>query len=69
MQCSAKLYWVFKQGIKDWALFLKSKFSTKSGDINCYHKPSTIWSGIQTGAALSKPYIGWLIGDGKKIDF
>ncbi|KAF6161402.1 hypothetical protein GIB67_009281 [Kingdonia uniflora] len=64
-----KLHWVFKQGIEDWALFLKSKFSTKSGDTIRYHNPSTIWSGIQTGATLSKPYIGWLIGDGKKIDF
>ncbi|KAF6145639.1 hypothetical protein GIB67_018745, partial [Kingdonia uniflora] len=45
------------------------KFSTKSGDTIRYHKPSTIRSGIQTGAVLSKPYIGWLIGNGKKIDF
>ncbi|KAF6143666.1 hypothetical protein GIB67_021676, partial [Kingdonia uniflora] len=45
------------------------KFSTKSGDTIRFHKPSTIWSGIQTGAALSKPCIGWLIGNGTKIDF
>ncbi|KAF6147578.1 hypothetical protein GIB67_035335, partial [Kingdonia uniflora] len=45
------------------------KFSTKSRDNIRYHKPSTIWPGIQTGASLSKPYIGWLIGNGKKIDF
>ncbi|KAF6152066.1 hypothetical protein GIB67_031388 [Kingdonia uniflora] len=64
-----KLHWVFKQRSEDWALFLKSKFSTKSEGTICYHKPSTIWSGIKIGAALTKPSICWLIGDGKKIDF
>ncbi|KAF6174386.1 hypothetical protein GIB67_034143 [Kingdonia uniflora] len=59
----------WEKGTKDWAIFLKSKFSTKSGDTIRNHKPSTIWSGIQTRVALSKSYIGWLIGDGKKIDF
>ncbi|KAF6136383.1 hypothetical protein GIB67_028073 [Kingdonia uniflora] len=64
-----KLHWVIKQGTKDWALFLKSKFSSKTRDTIHYHKPSTIWFGIQTGAAPSKPCIGCLIGHGKKIDF
>ncbi|KAF6137179.1 hypothetical protein GIB67_030943 [Kingdonia uniflora] len=57
------------KGIEDWALFFRSKFSTKSGDTIQYHKPSTIWSGIQTGAVILKPYIGWLICDGKEINF
>ncbi|KAF6159205.1 hypothetical protein GIB67_022884 [Kingdonia uniflora] len=57
------------QGTENWALFLKSKFSTKNGDTIRYHKPSTIWYGIRTEVAFSIPYIGWLIGDGKKIDF
>ncbi|KAF6166052.1 hypothetical protein GIB67_012949 [Kingdonia uniflora] len=64
-----KLHWVFKQGTKEWAKFMKSKFSSKSGDLICYHKPSTIWKGIQTGAALSKPHIEWLIGNKMQIDF
>ncbi|KAF6171607.1 hypothetical protein GIB67_008193 [Kingdonia uniflora] len=64
-----KLHWVFKQGTKEWAKFLKTKFSSKSGDPIRYHKPSTIWTSIQMGAALSKPYIGWVIGNGQQIDF
>ncbi|KAF6169772.1 hypothetical protein GIB67_018565 [Kingdonia uniflora] len=64
-----KHHMVFKLGTKDWEIFFKSKFSTKSCDTIRYHKLSTIWSGIQTGAAHSKPYVGWLISDGKKIDF
>ncbi|KAF6135080.1 hypothetical protein GIB67_040391 [Kingdonia uniflora] len=59
----------WEKGAKDWALFLISKFSTRSGDTIRYHKPSNIWSGIQTGAALTKPYNYWLIGYGMKIDF
>ncbi|KAF6136894.1 hypothetical protein GIB67_018933 [Kingdonia uniflora] len=64
-----KLHWVFKQNTEEWAKFLKSKFSSKSGDPIRYHKPSTIWKGIQTGAALLKPHIGWLIENGTQIDF
>ncbi|KAF6157842.1 hypothetical protein GIB67_003742, partial [Kingdonia uniflora] len=45
------------------------KFSSKSGDPIRYHKPSTICKGIQTGATLSKPHIGWLIGNGTQNDF
>ncbi|KAF6135131.1 hypothetical protein GIB67_040442, partial [Kingdonia uniflora] len=45
------------------------KFSTKSGDPIRYNKISTLWTGIKTGAALSKPYIGWLIGNGTNINF
>ncbi|KAF6139902.1 hypothetical protein GIB67_009749 [Kingdonia uniflora] len=40
-----------------------------SGDLIRYHKPSTIWKGIQAGAILSKPHISWLIGNGTQIDF
>ncbi|KAF6162093.1 hypothetical protein GIB67_008222 [Kingdonia uniflora] len=48
---------------------MKSKFSSKSGGPIHYHKPSTIWKGIPTGAALLKPHIGWLIGNGTQFDF
>ncbi|KAF6162635.1 hypothetical protein GIB67_003181 [Kingdonia uniflora] len=58
-----KLHWVFKQGTEEWEKILKFKFNSKSGGPIRYHKPSTIWKGIQTGAVLSKPYIGWLIGN------
>ncbi|KAF6167641.1 hypothetical protein GIB67_031224 [Kingdonia uniflora] len=64
-----KLHWVFKQGTEEWAKYLISKFSTKSGDPIRYHKISTLWAGIKIGVALSKTYIGWPIGDGTKIDF
>ncbi|KAF6157056.1 hypothetical protein GIB67_041517, partial [Kingdonia uniflora] len=44
------------------------KFSSKSGDTIRYYKPLTLLKGIQTGATFSKPHIGWLIGNGQKID-
>ncbi|KAF6159277.1 hypothetical protein GIB67_032048 [Kingdonia uniflora] len=56
-------------GAKEWTKFMDSKFSSKSGDPIHYHKPSTIWKGIQIGTALSKPHIGCLIGNGTQIDF
>ncbi|KAF6136946.1 hypothetical protein GIB67_030710 [Kingdonia uniflora] len=64
-----KLYWVFKQGTEEWAKYFRSKFSTKSGDSIRYYKISTLWTGIKSGASLSKPYIGWFIRDGTQIDF
>ncbi|KAF6153035.1 hypothetical protein GIB67_034757 [Kingdonia uniflora] len=30
---------------------------------------SSIWFGIKIASIVSKPYIGWLIGNGEKIDF
>ncbi|KAF6169911.1 hypothetical protein GIB67_034303 [Kingdonia uniflora] len=59
-----KIHWVFQQGPEEWPKFLKSKFSSKSGDTIRYYKPSTLWKGIKIGATYSKTHIGWLIGDG-----
>ncbi|KAF6173124.1 hypothetical protein GIB67_020716, partial [Kingdonia uniflora] len=45
------------------------KFYTKSGDRIKYHKSSSIWSGIKFAEPITKPFIGWIIGNGKKISF
>ncbi|KAF6176406.1 hypothetical protein GIB67_010854 [Kingdonia uniflora] len=63
-----KLHYFNFKGTEEWAKFLKSNFCSKNGDSIRYYRPSTFWTGIQTGATISKLHILWLIGDGKKID-
>ncbi|KAF6146734.1 hypothetical protein GIB67_009020 [Kingdonia uniflora] len=46
-----------------------AKFHTKSGDRIKYHKSSSVWPGIKFAEPITKPFIGWIIGNGKKIDF
>ncbi|KAF6153505.1 hypothetical protein GIB67_027372, partial [Kingdonia uniflora] len=45
------------------------KFHTKSGDKIKYHKSSSVWPGIKFAEPITKPFIGWIIENGKKIDF
>ncbi|KAF6153839.1 hypothetical protein GIB67_001072 [Kingdonia uniflora] len=45
------------------------KFHTKSGDRIKYHKSSFVWPGIKFAELITKPFIGWIIGNGKKINF
>ncbi|KAF6168507.1 hypothetical protein GIB67_015054 [Kingdonia uniflora] len=46
-----------------------AKFHTKCGDRIKYHKSSSVWPGIKFAEPITKPFIGWIIGNGKKIDF
>ncbi|KAF6170873.1 hypothetical protein GIB67_015825 [Kingdonia uniflora] len=34
-----------------------------------YHKRFSVWPGIKYFAGITKPFIGWIIGNGVKIDF
>ncbi|KAF6168049.1 hypothetical protein GIB67_011434 [Kingdonia uniflora] len=45
------------------------KFYSKSGDRIKYHKSSSIWSGIKFAEPIAKLFIGWIIGNGKMINF
>ncbi|KAF6171963.1 hypothetical protein GIB67_029381, partial [Kingdonia uniflora] len=44
------------------------KFHNTSGESIQYHKRSSVWPGIKHTEGISKPYIGWIIGKGTKID-
>ncbi|KAF6143456.1 hypothetical protein GIB67_029625 [Kingdonia uniflora] len=46
-----------------------AKFYTKSGDKIKYHKRSSVWPGIKFAEPINKPFIGWIIRNGKKIYF
>ncbi|KAF6141405.1 hypothetical protein GIB67_021221 [Kingdonia uniflora] len=46
-----------------------AKFHTKSGDSIKYHKRSSVWPEIKFVEPINKPFIGWIIGNGKKIEF
>ncbi|KAF6156434.1 hypothetical protein GIB67_009092 [Kingdonia uniflora] len=46
-----------------------AKFHTTSGERIKYHKSSSVWPGIKFAEPINKPFIGWIIGNGKKIDF
>ncbi|KAF6163138.1 hypothetical protein GIB67_025002 [Kingdonia uniflora] len=46
-----------------------AKFHTKSGERIKYHKSSSVWPGIKFVETINKPFIGWIIANGKKIDF
>ncbi|KAF6169944.1 hypothetical protein GIB67_034336 [Kingdonia uniflora] len=48
---------------------MHAKFTNKAGDFIRYHKKSTIWPGIKLAASINRPYMGWLVGNGAKIDF
>ncbi|KAF6155536.1 hypothetical protein GIB67_004530 [Kingdonia uniflora] len=46
-----------------------AKFYTKRGDCIKYPRSSSVWPGIKFAEPITKPFIGWIIGNGKKIDF
>ncbi|KAF6168678.1 hypothetical protein GIB67_026564 [Kingdonia uniflora] len=46
-----------------------AKFHTNSGERIKYHKSSPVRSGIKFAETINKPFIGWIIGNGKKIYF
>ncbi|KAF6162984.1 hypothetical protein GIB67_021133 [Kingdonia uniflora] len=46
-----------------------TKFYTKSGEKIKYHKRSSVWPRIKFAEPINKPFIGWIIGNGKKINF
>ncbi|KAF6150324.1 hypothetical protein GIB67_034023 [Kingdonia uniflora] len=46
-----------------------AKFHTKSGERIKYHKSFSVWTEIKFAEPITKPFIGWIIGNGKKVDF
>ncbi|KAF6137104.1 hypothetical protein GIB67_030868 [Kingdonia uniflora] len=64
-----KLNWIFTQREETWAQLLHVKFHTTSGERIQYHKQSPVWPGIKHVEGITKPFIGWIIGKGMKIDF
>ncbi|KAF6176483.1 hypothetical protein GIB67_001244 [Kingdonia uniflora] len=48
---------------------MKPKFYTKQGDTIKNHKLTTVWPRIKAAAKILRPRIGWIIGNGSKIDF
>ncbi|KAF6157922.1 hypothetical protein GIB67_015238 [Kingdonia uniflora] len=48
---------------------MQAKFTNKVDDFIQYHKKSTIWLGIKLAARISRPYMGWLVGNGEVINF
>ncbi|KAF6156871.1 hypothetical protein GIB67_000411 [Kingdonia uniflora] len=40
-----------------------------SGESIQYHKRSSVWLGIKHAEGIAKPFIGWIIGKGTKINF
>ncbi|KAF6155714.1 hypothetical protein GIB67_007151 [Kingdonia uniflora] len=46
-----------------------AKFHTSYGEMIQYHMNSSVWLGIKFVETINKPFIGWIIGNGKKIDF
>ncbi|KAF6138324.1 hypothetical protein GIB67_001553 [Kingdonia uniflora] len=64
-----KLNWIFTQREEPWAQIIYAKFHTKSGErIKC-HQSSSVWLGIKFVGTINKPFIGWIMGNGKKINF
>ncbi|KAF6134156.1 hypothetical protein GIB67_013553 [Kingdonia uniflora] len=45
-----------------------AKFHSKSGERIKYHKSSSVWPGIKFVEPINKPFIRWIIGNGKKIN-
>ncbi|KAF6159315.1 hypothetical protein GIB67_032086 [Kingdonia uniflora] len=64
-----KLNWIFTLREEPWAQMMYAEFYTKSGDRIKYHKRSSVWPGIKFEEPINKPFIGWIIGNGKRIDF
>ncbi|KAF6151396.1 hypothetical protein GIB67_012256 [Kingdonia uniflora] len=63
-----KLNYIFSQREETWAQLLHAKFHTTSGDNIQYHKRSFVWQGVKHADGITKPFIGWIIGKGIKID-
>ncbi|KAF6142571.1 hypothetical protein GIB67_039535 [Kingdonia uniflora] len=64
-----KLNWIFTLREEPWAQIIYAKFQTKSGKRIKYHKCSSVWPGIKFAEKINKSFIGWIFGNGKKIDF
>ncbi|KAF6146127.1 hypothetical protein GIB67_015565 [Kingdonia uniflora] len=64
-----KLNWMLNQREETWAQLLHIKFHTISGKRIQYHKRFSIWQGIKHAEGITKPFIGWIIKKGMKIDF
>ncbi|KAF6158338.1 hypothetical protein GIB67_022418 [Kingdonia uniflora] len=64
-----KLNWIFTQREETWAQLSHAKFHTTSGQRIHYHKRSSVWPGIKHADGITKPFIGWIIGKGMKINF
>ncbi|KAF6165303.1 hypothetical protein GIB67_042719 [Kingdonia uniflora] len=60
---------IFTQREETCAQLLYAKFHTTCGESIKYHKRSSVWPGIKHTEGITKPFIGWIIGNGTKVDF
>ncbi|KAF9603189.1 hypothetical protein IFM89_034522 [Coptis chinensis] len=63
-----KLGWNVLNGGDEFALFMKRKFFSKKGIKIRFHKPSSIWKGIENALKEINPNSSWIIGNGETID-
>ncbi|KAF5181268.1 hypothetical protein FRX31_029146, partial [Thalictrum thalictroides] len=51
-----------------WADYMNTKYKSRDGSWIAYHRSSALWPSLRKTINTMKPNVGWMIGDGQKID-